>query len=63
MTKEDPPWLGPTQKKHFEITPSRKAKSISKTNFTKILSVQGRSFSEEHRLLFLGEIRKEKIKA
>ena len=31
MTKEDPPWFGPTQKEFFDIMPSSMAKNASPT--------------------------------
>ena len=37
VTKEDPPWLGPTQKKIFEIKPSRMAENAPpRLKFNKI---------------------------
>ena len=64
MTKEDPPWLGPTQKKLFQITPSRNAKNASPRTISDrrwgkkekvTFDIEGTSFSSCFFLIFATE--------
>ena len=52
MTKEDPPLLGPTRKKVFEIKPSRMAENAPpRLKFNKLLHRSIRQFDDAKKTL------------
>ena len=63
MMKEDAPWLGQTQKNFLKSHLLERLKKHLPYQFYQnaIPFRVDKRFSEEHRLLFLGEIRKKKV--